>query len=71
MLIKSFNNMVEIFNIYCLHCGYKFKLIFSAIPGSNLKKKNVFAFNIHYFYDIFKHLTKMKADFLLSLQKFF
>lgn len=69
MLIKSFNNMVEIFNIYCLHCGYKFKLIFSAIVI--LKKKNVFAFNIHYFYDIFKHLTKMKADFLLSLQKFF
>lgn len=39
MLIKSYNNMVEIFNIYCLHCGYKFKLIFSAIPGSNFKKK--------------------------------
>lgn len=37
MLIKSFNNMVEIFNIYCLHCGYKFKLIFSAIVI--LKKK--------------------------------
>lgn len=68
MLIKSFNNMVEIFNIYCLHCGYKFKLIFSAIV---IFLKNVFAFNIHYFYDIFKHLTKMKADFLLSLQKFF
>lgn len=66
MLIKSFNNMVEIFNIYCLHCGYKFKLIFSAIV---IFFKNVFAFNIHYFYD--KHLTKMKADFLLSLQKFF
>lgn len=69
MLIKSYNNMVEIFNIYCLHCGYKFKLIFSAIVI--FKKKNVFAFNIHYFYDTGKHLTKMKADFLLSLQKFF
>lgn len=68
MLIKSFNNMVEIFNIYCLHCGYKFKLIFSAIV---IFLKNVFAFNIHYFYDTGKHLTKMKADFLLSLQKFF